>query len=97
VAVTRDHIPQQVEAIAQSFSAVRAIWWNWGDDWNETESLFFRVVISDETACERERLRQVAREVTEELIQAFWDFAPVYVNFRSVSECERMKEKEWAA
>jgi len=92
--MTRDHIPQQVEAIAQSFSDVRAIYWNWGYDWAETESLFFRVVISDEAAI---RFRALAPEVTDELAHAFSDFATVYVNFRSVSECARAKEKEWAA
>jgi len=96
--VTRDHIPQQVEAIAEQFSpGVARIRWNAGEDWDGRESLFFRVVVTDGLAHDREKLRYIAGSVSNTLTETFSDFAPVYVNFRSVSECERTKETEWAA
>lgn len=96
--MTRDHIPQQVEAIAEEFSPdVARIRWSDGEDWDRRESLFFRIVVRDEITRDRARFHALAETLSDALTQTFSDFAPVYVNFRSVSECERMKEKEWAA
>jgi hypothetical protein len=55
------------------------------------------VVVTDGLAHDREKLRYIAGSVSNTLTETFSDFAPVYVNFRSVSECERTKETEWAA
>jgi hypothetical protein len=94
--MTRDHIPQQVESIAEEFSPdVERIRWSFDEDWDGQESLFFRAMVTDEVTSDRERFHRIARSLSDTLTQIFSDFAPVYVNFRSVSECARTKEAEW--
>lgn len=95
--MTKEHIPQQVEAIAEDFAPdVVRIAWSFGDDWSGERGLFFRVVISDEAAKRREFFHTVAVELRSELSDAFGEFEmPIYTSFCSVSECARAKDSRW--
>jgi hypothetical protein len=83
--MTRDHISHGVARIR----------WSFGDNWTGEESLFLRVVISDEARLDKARFSALVRSVTQTLTSTFCDFSPAYVNFRSVSECARIKDPEW--
>jgi hypothetical protein len=95
--MTREHIPQQVEAIAAALSPnVERILYSFRDDWQGIESLFFRVVFSDELD-RPGRLREL-QNVQCLLQEALADLGmPLFFNFRTASECARMKDPEWRA
>ena len=92
--MTREHIHQQVEAIADEFSPdmVRIVW-SFESDWAERHCLFFRIVLSDQAAKDH---ADVARRLERELCETLADLdLLLYFNYHSVSECARMKEPEW--
>lgn len=67
------------------------------DDWSGDESIFFRVVLSDE-ASEISRLyeaSQRAQDVIEDEVKAQELGLQTYFNFRSLSETEQLKDASW--
>jgi len=68
-----------------------------GEDWSGQWAIFFRIVLTDDSA--RHRLRDVATRVVWGLAQQL-DFPGMgvfrYHNFRSVSEQAMLQEPAWA-
>ena len=67
-------------------------------DWTDDPAIYFRVVLSDQ-AGKRDRLRESARRVTSIIEQHLepveqWGLL-YYFNFRSQSEQEALKDKDW--
>jgi len=95
--MTREHIPQQVEAIAEDFAPdVVRIAWAFEDDWSGERGLFLRVTVTDEAVKRREFFHTVAPSLKSALQDAFGDLElPLYTHFRSVSECAQAKDSRW--
>jgi hypothetical protein len=68
-----------------------------GEDWSGQWAIFFRVVLTDDTA--KHRLREIASKVVWGLARQL-DFPAMgvfpYHNFRSVSEQAALNEPAWA-
>ena len=67
------------------------------DDWSGDESIFFRVVLSDE-ASKISRLyeaSQHAQAAIEDEVKAQELGLQTYFNFRSLSETEQLKDVSW--
>jgi hypothetical protein len=67
------------------------------DDWSGDESIFFRVVLSDE-ASEIGRLYDVSQRVQaaiEDEVKAQELGLQTYFNFRSLSETKQLKDASW--
>ena len=85
--MTREHIPQQVEAIAEEFSPdVVRIEWDIGEDWADIESLLFLIVVSDASANNRGGLFEMTQAVKHRLHEAFSGLRmPMYYECHTVS------------
>lgn len=68
-----------------------------GEDWSGRPAIHFRAVLSD-AASQRSMLLAVTNRV-EAAIRAVLDFDAMglrdYYNFRSQSECKKLKDKDW--
>ena len=89
---------EQVDRIAAALSPdVVRIRLDVGRDWSDDPAVYFRVILSD-AASRRDRLREVARKVTErvedELALADLDHLS-YFRFRSESEQAKLREPAW--
>ena len=70
--------------------------WDYGEDWNGNDALFFRVVLSDDASAHR--LREVLPPLWRSLGgHALGTGRFGYVNVRSESECRQLNDPEWAA
>ena len=71
--------------------------WDYGEDWNGNDALFFRVVLSDDAASAH-RLREVLPPLWRSLGgHALGTGRFGYVNVRSESECQKLNDPEWMA
>ena len=70
--------------------------WDYGEDWNGNDALFFRVVLSDDAAAHR--LREVLPPLWRSLGgHALGTGLFGYVRVRSESECQKLNDPEWMA
>jgi hypothetical protein len=75
---------------------VRHIRYTIGEDWTGQETVFLRVVLSDEAVSDERRkgvMRQVRRETSDRIIPRLGLFP--HFNFRSESEQKEMKDPTW--
>jgi hypothetical protein len=73
------------------------IMYSFADDWTGEESLFFRVLISDEASAPS-RLRKTTQRISAKIlreIKADELGLQTYINFRSKSEQETLREPFW--
>jgi hypothetical protein len=65
------------------------------DDWSGDESIFFRVVLSDE-ASDISRLYEVSQRIQVAIDDEVKDLGlQTYFNFRSLSETKQLKDAAW--
>jgi len=85
------------QVVAELSPDVIRIRYDIGEDWSGQWAIFFRVVLSDDSA--RRRLRDVITNVVGALADRL-DFPGMgvfpYHNFRSVSEQAALQEEAWA-
>jgi len=96
--VYHHQIDEGVEKVANALAPdVVRIRYSIDDDWTGDESIFFRVVLSDE-ASRINRLREVsrrARAAIREVLKAEELGLNFYVTFRSLSETKELPEAAW--
>ena len=74
--------------------------WNIGDDWSGDTALFFRVVLDDSVAVDRQTFVETAQRVTASFFEKLqplenWGLFP-YTNFRSNAENVQLNDAKWA-
>jgi hypothetical protein len=93
----RAQIGAAVEEVAREMAPwVRRIRFKVDEDWTGQETVFLRVLLSDEAVKDEHRMsvvNQVRRKTSERIIPRF-DLFP-HFNFRSESEQEEMKDPAW--
>jgi hypothetical protein len=94
-------LERNVQEAARKFPGeVVRVRYSFGEDWSGDPAIYFRVVLSDEASSD-ERLREVADRVESTLFDdlrlAEPDYSSynAYFNFRSKSEVDKLKEREW--
>lgn len=90
------------EAVRRAEEALRPdvvlIRYSFGEDWTGDPSIFIRVLLSDEAA-KRKGLQEVASRVSSKLsreLDADRYGLHAYMNFRSKSEQDMLKDPAWA-
>lgn len=91
-------LPATVEAVAKSLAPdVVRIRYTVGEDWHGEPCVYFRTVLSD-AASHRAHLLVKTHRVEAALRKAL-DFTSMglgdYYNYRSQSECEKLRDKDW--
>ena len=97
IAPSKD-LEKQVQEIEKRFPGeVVGIRYSVGDDWSGDPAIFFRVLLT-ETASRRDVIGDIAYRVKRVLSDIVYldspDYFP-YVNYRSESEQEKLKDPEW--
>jgi len=96
--VNQTEINSGIDRVKSKFAGeIEQIRYSLGEDWNGSDSIFFRVVLSDEVS--RNSLRSASFTVQMHLIH---EVEPEkyglqsYFNFRSASEQRELKDPDWA-
>lgn len=97
IAPSKD-LEQQVREIEKKFPGeVIGIRYSVSEDWSGDPAIYFRVLLTD-TASGREVIGDIAYSVSRVLSDIVFrdspDYFP-YVNYRSESEQEKLKDPEW--
>jgi len=96
------HVPSglaaTVDAIAKSLApGVERIRYTLGEDWSGNPAIHFRVVLSD--AASRHPVLPATTNRVRDQLRSKLDFDAMglydYYNFRGLSECERLRDKDW--
>jgi hypothetical protein len=92
-------IPKIVKAAEEKFAPdVVRIRYHTGFDWSGDPAIFFRVLLSDH-ASRRENLGDLVRRVDRELSDEFLRLGEsdyfAYIDYRSKSEQDKLKDPQW--
>ena len=97
IAPSKD-LEQQVQEIEKKFPGeVVGIRYSVDEDWSGDPAIHFRVLLTD-TASRREVIGEIAHRVSRVLSDIVFLDSPdyfAYINYRSKSDQERLKDPEW--